>query len=245
MVNIAIIGPGRAGRSLGEAIKGKGLGRVTYFTKNDDISGILSGFNYAFIATKDSIIKSIADSLLPDDNCLVAHLSGALPLEVLNKHSNSAVIHPLVTLPNPEIGSKRLIDGCYFCVEGSKQAFDLVDALGGKTITLDATYKVLYHACACVSANHVVALMCQAQDIASFINVPFDAYLNLAKGALEDVKTLGARPALTGPAERGDDEIIDRHVAALKQYLPELADFYIESAQFTKKVAIGTRHGSI
>jgi predicted short-subunit dehydrogenase-like oxidoreductase (DUF2520 family) len=45
--------------------------------------------------------------------------------------------------------------------------------------------------------------------------VPFEAYLDLAQGSLADVRELGPRGAITGPAARRDTATLDRHRAAL------------------------------
>ena len=45
--------------------------------------------------------------------------------------------------------------------------------------------------------------------------VPFEAYLDLARAALDDVADLGPVAALTGPVARGDEATVRRHVKAL------------------------------
>ena len=49
----------------------------------------------------------------------------------------------------------------------------------------------------------------------STARVPFEAYLDLARAALEDVADLGPVAALTGPVARGDEATVRRHVKAL------------------------------
>ena len=43
----------------------------------------------------------------------------------------------------------------------------------------------------------------------------FEAFLPLARGALDDVALLGPHEALTGPASRGDVITIERHRAVI------------------------------
>jgi predicted short-subunit dehydrogenase-like oxidoreductase (DUF2520 family) len=66
-----------------------------------------------------------------------------------------------------------------------------------------------------VAANHLVALAGQVERLAARVGVPTDAYWDLMAGALDNVRRLGAKAALTGPAARGDQATIERHLAAL------------------------------
>ncbi|TML63144.1 MAG: pantoate--beta-alanine ligase, partial [Actinobacteria bacterium] len=60
-----------------------------------------------------------------------------------------------------------------------------------------------------------VALMGQVERAAAGAGVPLEAYLELARGALENVAAVGPAAALTGPVARGDDATLARHLAAL------------------------------
>jgi predicted short-subunit dehydrogenase-like oxidoreductase (DUF2520 family) len=45
--------------------------------------------------------------------------------------------------------------------------------------------------------------------------VPFEAYVDLARATLDNVAALGPRAGLTGPAARGDEATVRRHLRAL------------------------------
>jgi predicted short-subunit dehydrogenase-like oxidoreductase (DUF2520 family) len=66
-----------------------------------------------------------------------------------------------------------------------------------------------------VAANHFVALLGEVERIANQAGIPFEAFLPLVAGALEDVSTLGPARALTGPVVRGDRAVVEAHRAAL------------------------------
>ena len=80
---------------------------------------------------------------------------------------------------------------------------------------VDAADRVRYHAAACVASNHLVALLGQVERLAAHAGVPFEAFLPLVTGTVENVDELGPAGALTGPVARGDDETVARHVDAL------------------------------
>jgi predicted short-subunit dehydrogenase-like oxidoreductase (DUF2520 family) len=80
---------------------------------------------------------------------------------------------------------------------------------------VDAVDRVRYHAAACVASNHLVALLGQVERLAAHADVPFEAFLPLVRGTVENVDELGPAAALTGPVARGDDETVTRHVDAI------------------------------
>jgi predicted short-subunit dehydrogenase-like oxidoreductase (DUF2520 family) len=112
------------------------------------------------------------------------------------------------------VGARRLV-GATYCVAGDERAAQLVADLGGRAITVADADRVAYHATACVTANHLVALLGQAERLAQSAGLELADFLELAKYALEDVERFGPTAALTGPASRGDLETIDAHLGAI------------------------------
>jgi predicted short-subunit dehydrogenase-like oxidoreductase (DUF2520 family) len=90
-----------------------------------------------------------------------------------------------------------------------------VIALQGQPIVVADDRRATYHAAACMAANHLVGLLGQVQRVAESAGLPLEAFLPLARGALDDVALLGPADALTGPASRGDLVTVERHRAVL------------------------------
>jgi predicted short-subunit dehydrogenase-like oxidoreductase (DUF2520 family) len=224
MAEIAVVGPGRAGRSIGEALK-ECDHQVSYFGRGDDISSLASDFEIAILAVPDKSVSEVAKIIKPNSGCVV-HLSGSLDLSVLNPHIYKASIHPLCTLPNADVGKKRLRSGCYFAVAGDERAKKLVIDLGGFLFSVPEDKRAIYHLGATLASNYVVALLNQALKLADELNIDKNAIINLAQGALEDVLLLGPRDALTGPAARKDDITIDLHQKIYSQHFPEFKDLF-------------------
>ncbi len=215
MTTVRIIGPGRAGRSLAAALDAAGAEVLPLLGRSDDCSGAARGADVVLIAVPDRMVASVAAEIDPVPTTAVLHASGALSLAVLARHPRHGSLHPLVTLPDPLIGAARLRSGCYFAVAGDPVATDLALLLRGSPIVVPEGARAAYHAAACVAANHLVALLGQVERVAAASGLPLEAFLPLARGALDDVMMLGPAGALTGPASRGDIEIIERHRAAL------------------------------
>jgi predicted short-subunit dehydrogenase-like oxidoreductase (DUF2520 family) len=209
-----IIGPGRAGGSLAIALERAGWTARDPLGRADDPTDAARDVDLVVIATPDSAVAAVAERIEPDSSTVVSHLSGALGLEALDPHPRRASIHPLVSLPNAEVGAGRLARA-WFAVAGDPLAGEVVAALGGRALEVAEDDRARYHAAACIASNHLVALLGQVERVAGAAGVPFEAYLDLVRGTLDNVAELGPAAALTGPAARGDDETIARHLDAL------------------------------
>jgi predicted short-subunit dehydrogenase-like oxidoreductase (DUF2520 family) len=214
MSSARIIGDGRAGRALAGALAAVGWTVDGPLGRGADVSHAARGVDILVIATPDDTIAEVAASVAPGD-AVVVHLSGALGLDALETHPRRAGLHPLAALPDPETGRHRLLGGCTFAVAGDPVAAAIVADLGGRAVEVPDGQRALYHATAVVAANHLVALAGQVERLAARVGVPTDAYWDLMAGALDNVRRLGAKAALTGPAARGDQATIERHLAAL------------------------------
>ena len=133
----------------------------------------------------------------------MVHLSGSLGLDALAPHPLRATVHPLVPLPNGEVGAARLGSGVTFAVAGAPAGRDMVTSLGGRMVEVADGDRAAYHAAACIAANHVVALLGQVERVAASVGLDLESFLPLTRAAVDDVAALGAGAALTGPAAPG------------------------------------------
>lgn len=214
MPSLRIIGLGRAGRSFQGALAAVGWD-VDGLARDADVSSAAAGVDLVLICTPDAAVGEVAAAIEPGE-AVVAHVAGSLTTAILGDHARVGSIHPLMSLPNAEVGADRLRSSCWFAVAGDHPILAaVVDALGGRSFGVPDQDRAVYHAAACVASNHLVALMGQVERLARSISVPPEAYLNLAWQSLANVDSLGAPAALTGPAARGDHETIRRHLAHL------------------------------
>jgi len=214
MTTVRIIGPGRAGTSLALALTNAGWDVAPMLKRGDPLAAAAHGIDLLVVATPDAVIRDVARQIEPVPETVVAHLSGSLGLDVLAPHERRAGLHPLVALPTPDVGAKRLV-GAWFAVAGDPLVRRLAEAMYGRVFTVADDDRAAYHAAASIAANHLVALMGQVQRVGFAAGVPFEAYLDLARAALDDVADLGPVAALTGPVARGDEATVRRHLRAL------------------------------
>jgi len=234
MPTLRIIGPGRAGLSLAAALGPTSFDVLDILGRNDTVATAASGVDLVVIATPDSAIESTADAIRPERTTVVAHLSGAYGLGLLGSHELRAALHPLVALPDVDTGAERLRSGAWFAVAGHEMVRRIVDELHGHPFEVADHERARYHASAVIASNHLVALLGQAQRVANEAGVPFEALLNLVRSTVHNVDRLGPQAALTGPAARGDEATISRHLAALN---PDERETYEVMAAEARRLA--------
>lgn len=211
--SLRIIGPGRAGGALGGALERVGWTVEAPLRRGEDVRGAGTGVDLVVVATPDASIAEVAAAIAPT-GAVIAHLAGSLGLDVLAPHERRAAVHPLVALPDAELGAARL-SGAWFALAGDPIAQRVAADLGGRWFEVADEDRAAYHAAAVVASNHLVALMGQVDRIAGSVGAPGEAYVALAAGALSNVAAVGPAAALTGPVARGDWATVRRHLAAL------------------------------
>lgn len=216
MTRVRIIGAGRAGGSLHRALTRAHWPVEPSLGRGDDATAAADDVDLLVIATPDAAIAEVASRVTPHPHTVVAHLSGSAGLAPLAGHPRVAVLHPLVALPDAERGADRLV-GAWFglAATGDPLVEEVVAELHGRIVRVAEDDWARYHAAAVIASNHLVALLGQVERVAASVDAPLEAYLDLARGALDDVVALGPAAALTGPVRRGDQATVDRHLQAL------------------------------
>lgn len=216
MSSVRIIGRGRAGSALRIALDRLGWS-TDALGRGDDPAGAADGVDLLVIATPDAAIADVAAAVEPHPFTVVVHLAGSLGVDILEPHPRRGALHPLVALPDGPVGARRLTSGVWFAVAGDPFVESVAVALGGTPFHVADENRVTYHTAAVIASNHLVALLGQAERVAASAGVPFAALLDLVGTTVDSVIELGPAAALTGPAARGDDETIRRHLDSLAE----------------------------
>lgn len=229
--SLRVVGAGRAGGAVMRALGERGWTVHPALGRPDDLSDAAAGVDVLLIATPDGAIEEAAAAVRPVPDTVVMHLAGSLGLAPLGEHPRRAALHPLMALPDADTGAQRLVGGGWFAVAGDPMAARMAEDLGGRTFVVAEEHRAGYHAAAVVASNHLVALLGQVERLADAVDVPFEAFLPLIRGTVDNVAELGSIAALTGPAARGDQETIDRHLAAIAPDERILYETLVEAAR--------------
>ena len=210
---VRVVGRGRAGGSFAAALSAIGWHIDHVAGQSETISA--EGVDLVLLCVPDSVVSHVSARVVGSAAAVVAHTAGSLGIDVLGDHPRRAVLHPLASLPDAQVGAARLRSGITFAISGDPVARGVAEALGGTPIEVGDAQRVAYHAAATIASNHLVALMDQVDRVAGEVGRGGEMYLPLVHQTLDNIERLGAPAALTGPAARGDVGTLDRHRALL------------------------------
>jgi predicted short-subunit dehydrogenase-like oxidoreductase (DUF2520 family) len=264
VLRLALVGLGRLGRAIARA---RAAHVVAVFDTAREaaeigarlcphaavLSGIedvlSSGANAVWIATPDRQIAPTVERLAGSgrwDGIVVVHSSGMLPLSILNpireRQAITVALHPNHTVGGEEPLPRNLYWG------GGAYGGELADLaawlLGtGEHFVFDLPdqHRPLYHAAASAVANYPVVLLALGFELYGRAGLDPELSARLCQSfmqaALERTARYGPLKALTGPVARGDAEVVERQLEAVRQAIPEAGAAFEELAQLTRWLA--------
>lgn len=182
----------------------------------------------------DAVILSIADaaaisvieSLPTMPSAVVLHTSGTLPQEILLPISpNAGILYPLQTFSRNV--AVNLAEVPFFIEGATERAADvagqLARSLSPNVHYADAEHRKALHIAGVLSCNFPNFLWECCGRILEEAGYPFKVVEPLVRATVDKAFSVGPHAAQTGPARRGDVEVIEAHIRALP---PELAEIY-------------------
>jgi len=227
---LGIIGGGRAAwafgstwRRIGWPLSGIALRSENAIarlldTTTRSIAELAEQSDLILVAVSDRAIGEVAASI-PPTKAIIFHSSG-----ILTSVRGGFSLHPLKALP--PVGEASDLRDALLVFEGPHRdvARSIADAAGARFAEIEPQQKVLYHAAAVFGSNYVAALLDIAEKLIGIEHAREDLAA-LAESAIDNWKEHTDRRRFTGPAARGEREVMDRHMAAL-QGDPRLAELY-------------------
>lgn len=241
-MNVLLIGSGNTATVLGKLITNAGHRIVQVWSRNSDHANELAGqlkaeainslndltadADICMIAVSDVVIPEIADQLRLKKKVLV-HTAGSVSKEVLkNSSPNYGVLYPLQSLNKNMVGLPEipiLIDGNSEDVKAL--LVDFASSFSSTVSMADDEIRMQMHLSAVMVSNfsnHLYALMegyCTQHQLNFQLLHPIIAEVanRLVSGTAYDLQT--------GPARRGDDSTIQKHLLMLKEE-PQLQKIY-------------------
>ncbi len=203
MERLVIVGPGRLGLALGQALaSADAVASLRYHGRRHEppahpmfhdgtaeyrygLEQPEPGTTAVFLAVPDSALPEVAQSLAAfgpaPTTCSVFHCSGVLgtdPLAPLHAAGYSVgTFHPLQALPPSVSAAERLV-GTAVSLSGGPEAMAvarrIVGVLHGRSLTVPTSRRPMYHAAAVLASNYVVALVADAARIFRTLGIEDD-----------------------------------------------------------------------
>ena len=196
----------------------------------NELKAIRTDADLYLLAVPDSAIELVAhqvQSKLSDKSFLV-HCSGATPAVVLKAISTRyGVFYPLQTFTVEQKPDFSSIPFCIYANEiGDEELLEfLARKLSPKVYRLDDSQRAVLHIAAVFANNFSNHLFQIADSILEDKAIPFDLLQPLIFETARKVQSNNPNTLQTGPAIRGDQNTIKRHLNYLQNY-PEYKEIY-------------------
>lgn len=230
MIEIVLLGSGNVATHLFRAFSASEAVRVKqvynhskdslgFFGSQTEITTEISELAEADIylmALKDDVIPKMAD-LLQKKNALVAHTSGSVEMQALQKCDRRGVFYPLQTFSKQKKVDYSTIP---FCLEANTSEDlellkKLADEISGNRYEIDSQQRKKLHLSAVFVCNFVNHLYAIGENICRENDIPFDILKPLIKETADKISESSPAEVQTGPAIRKDQSTIDAHLQLL------------------------------
>lgn len=229
---VVLIGSGNVATSLALALNGKchlvqvysrsmasaeALASRVGAQATNDLSQIVTDADIYVISVVDDAITRVLETC-PARGGLWVHTSGSTSIDVFKgKRTRYGVLYPMQSFskscPARMHEVHIFIEGCDSCA--TQEVKELAMLLTNNVHEITSTERERLHVAAvfaCNFANHMFTLSSEVLDEAG---IPFDAMLPLIKTTIAKLDNLTPTQSQTGPAARGDVNVIERHLQSL------------------------------
>lgn len=243
---IALIGAGRLATSLGAALHRANYDVVIVCSRHantaaalaarigaplhtTDINTVPCDTDLCIVAISDAAVRDVCASLARQcPSALIVHTAGSMPMDTVPS-ARRGVFYPMQTFSKERVVA---FDDIPVFVEAACAAdrdilLDVARNLSKRVIELDSARRRYLHLAAvfcCNFANHCATL---AARILAAQDIPFDIMLPLMDETMQKLHQLPPRDAQTGPAARGDRNVMNsQKELLLADGAADLAEIY-------------------
>ena len=228
MTKITMIGAGNLATHLSRALQHAGHEIIQVFSRTEksathlanqldcpfttDLNNIIKS-ELAIIAVKDDTIKEVEKNI----NFPKVHTSGTKDLDCLTINK-VGVFYPLQTFSKT---SNIDFESVPICIESNDTSFyeflnELANSITNKVYMLDSKQRRQLHIAAVIACNFSNLMYRFSEDICKEHSIPFEILQPLILETANKIQSLPPSKAQTGPAQRGDELTIEKHIAALE-----------------------------
>ena len=181
----------------------------------------LSTSNIFIIAVADDALDEIVPELVLPDGAILLHTSGSQPLNILSysQTSHTGVFYPLQTFTK---GRKVDLSETPFFLESDDREtrevmLRMAKAVSKKVYEISSAQRIALHVAAVFASNFTNHMLTISSDILDQNKLDFEWLKPLIAETMNKALSIGPEASQTGPAKRGDLEILDRHVDFLRK----------------------------
>ncbi|MBS1446553.1 MAG: DUF2520 domain-containing protein, partial [Odoribacter sp.] len=190
------------------------LGRKTGITYTSDTFAVYPDGDIYIFCVSDDALLSVFKSLRINEEALILHTSGSVPLDIFKPYrQNYGVLYPLQTFSktrNLDFGEIPL------CIEAPdkevlKTIGQIADKLSSKVYEISSEKRKKLHLAAVLANNFTNHLYHMAGKLLEKEDLDFNLLRPLIFETAHKVMQMIPENAQTGPARRGDTNILNLH----------------------------------
>ena len=181
------------------------------------------------LALADNALEEVSRELVIPSNAIIAHTSGSRSISVLGYTAspNIGVFYPLQTFSK----LKRVsFNDVPILIEGDnnftkKILLEMAKRVSSKVIEATSEQRRIIHLAAIFACNFTNAMLVHASELMEVTKSDWQLLGPLIEETINKSMALGPLKAQTGPAARGDLELLDEHIQMLEKY-PMMKETY-------------------
>ena len=216
-MNIVIIGKGNVATNLDYAFRKKGI--ACQMVSSREGLDELPQANVYIYAVRDEALPSVVKQVVGVGKSLHLHTSGTMPITVFGDDKpHAGIFYPFQTFSKARVIEDFSTVPVFFEARG----IDDISAVYSLALTITShVYEATQHDrerlhVAGVFTNNFTNLMyTMAAELLQNTHIPFKALLPLIDETANKIHTLSPRDAQTGPARRGDENVMSHHLELL------------------------------
>ena len=216
-MNIVIIGQGNVATNLDYAFRKKG--RVCEMVSSREGLDELPLANVYIYAVKDEALAEVVAQVKGKERAMHLHTSGSMPISVFGDDKpHAGIFYPFQTF------SKACLIEDFSTVPIFFEARGIDDISAVYSLALSITSHVYettqhdrerLHVAGVFTNNFTNLMYTMAAELLQNTHIPFKALLPLIDETAKKIHTLAPRDAQTGPARRGDENVMRHHLSLL------------------------------
>lgn len=232
---VVLIGAGNMATALGTAFAVAGNAPLAVWSRTPESAQMLAerigvewccdidelpSADIVIISVVDSVLREVAEKVVakyPD--AIILHTAGSISMNVLGEAGASryGVLYPMQTVNKNNVAS---LDDVTTFVEGCDENVALRIENLARTISRNVVYatseqRCYLHVAAVFACNFSNAVYNMAAELLEKHGLPFESMLPLIDEAARKVHRMSPAMAQTGPARRGDVNVMNAHKAML------------------------------
>ncbi|MFT5511899.1 MAG: putative short-subunit dehydrogenase-like oxidoreductase (DUF2520 family) [Bacteroidia bacterium] len=234
-LKIGFIGSGNVARHLSRALNAIGHNVVQIISKtsknaealaadfdcahSNKVKSILDDVELCIICVSDNQIEAVIKQL-PESDRIVVHTCGSVAMDVLKPSSkNIGVFYPLQSFSKDREPDMTTVP---FLLESSNPEtliilHQIANAISHYVLSADSETRLKYHLSAVFVNNFVNHLYTEASLYLEDNDLDFNVLKPIIKETALKIQNHPPKLAQTGPAKRGDQVTLDKHLELLKQ----------------------------